>query len=141
MTTYVILPDAAKARAVSRVVSQLALPLSQRAPRLMNDDAFVVITHADGRAALVIPDGWTFRTSTLLRSQMDDPLDNEGVKAAMASHLPQVFAGGVTTLGQLQAFFRGAQSISMTDIVPHLNPAIVRNRAQMVADGWWKDAP
>ncbi|MFO0440670.1 MAG: hypothetical protein ACK51Q_08445 [Betaproteobacteria bacterium] len=141
MTTYVILPDAEKARAVSRVVSQLALPLSQRTPRLMNDDAFTVITHTDGRAALVIPDGWTFRTSTLLRSQMDDPLDNEGVKAAMASHLPQVFAGGVTTLAQLQAFFRGAQSISMIDIVPHLNPTIVRNRAQMVAEGWWKDAP
>ena len=141
MTTYVILSDAEKAKAVSKVVSQLALPLSVRDARLADDDAFTTITHSDGRAALVIPDGWTFHTSALLRSQMDDPMDAEGIKAAMAEHLPQVLAGGLATLASLQTVFRGAQTINMDDIRPHLNPALVRNWAQMVADGWFKDAP
>jgi len=137
MTTFLILPDEAKARAVSLVVSRLAFPLSQRNARLMNDDAFSVVTHADGRAALVIPEGWTFHTSALLRSQMDDPLDVEGVKAAMTTHLPQVFVDGLTTLSQLQTVFRGAQTINMDDILPHVNPALVKTKAQMDADGWF----
>jgi hypothetical protein len=137
MTTYVILPDAEKAKAISKVVSQLALPLSQRDFRLMNDDAFSVVTHADGRAALVIPKGWTFHASALLRSQMDDPLDVEGVKAAMATHLPQVLVDGLTTLSQLQTVFRGAQTINMDDILPLVNPALVKTQAQMDAAGWF----
>lgn len=141
MTTYVILPDAAKAKAVSKVVSQLALPLSQRDARLAAEDAFSVLVHADGRAALVIPAGWTFHTSSLLRSQMDDPTDAEGIKSAMAEHLPQVLSGGLATLASLQTVFRGAQTINMDDIRPHLNPALLRDRAQMVSDGWFKDAP
>lgn len=141
MTTYVILPDEPTAKAVSKVVSRLALPMSVRDARLSGDDAFSTITHQDGRAALVIPDGWTFHTSTLLRSQMDDPDDTEGVKAAMAEHLPQVLAGGLATLASLQTVFRGAQTINMDDIRPHLDPALVRNRAQMAAEGWWRDAP
>ena len=137
MTTFLILPDEAKARAVSLVVSRLAFPLSQRDARLMNDDAFSVVTHADGRAALVIPEGWTFHTSVLLRSQMDDATDAEGVKASMAAHLPQVLSSGLATLNQLQSIFRGAQTINMDDIMPHLNPALLRDRSQMDADGWF----
>jgi hypothetical protein len=137
MTTFLILPDEAKARAVSLVVSRLAFPLSQRNARLMGDDAFSVVTHADGRASLVIPEGWTFHTSALLRFQMDDPTDVEGIKAAMAAHFPQVLSGGLATLDQLQSIFRGAQTINMDDIRPHLNPALLRDRAQMEAAGWF----
>jgi hypothetical protein len=137
MTAFVILPNEAKARAVSLVVSRLAFPLSQRNARLMGDDAFSVVTHADGRAALVIPEGWTFHTSTLLRPQMDDPLDVEGVKAAMAAHLPQVLIDGLSTLSQLQTVFRDAQAINMDDILPLVDPALVKTQAEMDAAGWF----
>jgi hypothetical protein len=137
MTAFLILSNEAKARAVSLVVSRLAFPLSQRNARLMGDDAFSVVTHADGRAALVIPEGWTFHTSALLRPQIDDPLDVEGVKAAMAAHLPQVLIDGLSTLSQLQTVFRGAQAINMDDILPLVDPALVKAQAEMDADGWF----
>jgi hypothetical protein len=137
MTTYVIFAGEEQAKSVSRVVSCLALAMEQREPHRVNDDAFLTILHGDGRAALVIPDGWTFFTTALLRGQMDDPTDAAGIKADMHTHLAPVLQGESDTLTLLFAAFRGATSINMADLLPYLKPSLVRTRDGMIADGWF----
>jgi hypothetical protein len=70
-------------------------------------------------------------------AMLTEPGDPYGSQAMMQSLFLPIAANGVASLQALTQYILTHDTIDTAQVLPHVNPALVRTRAQMDAAGWF----
>ena len=141
---YVLLPDETTCQALSAALWKLNQPATV-APDLSvtpTHGAVSWVKHATlDQWALEMPPAWQYPRHPDVPMMLTEPGDPYGSQAMMQTLFLPIAADGANSLQALLTYILSNAIIDTAMVLPHVNPALVRTRAQMDADGWFPVAP
>ena len=132
---YLLLPDEAGAQTLSRGLYRLSRPLElSEAEGDGTLYALGWLVHSDGRAALELPDNLTpYPRHPEVAAQLNDP---ESESSTLFAQLMGGLVASPEDGAAMQAYVIANDQIDLFGLLAHLDPALVKTRADLSADGW-----
>jgi hypothetical protein len=87
--------------------------------------------------ALIFVDGFQYPKHADINDMLTAPGDPYGSQALMQTLFLPIAADGMNSLQALLAYILSNSVIDTAQVLPHVNPALVRTKAQMEAAGWF----
>jgi hypothetical protein len=138
---YVLLADEATCKAMSEALWKLNQPATV-APDLSATPTHYAVgwrKHPTlNQWALEMPPAYQYPRHPDVPMMLQEPGDPYGSQAMMQSLFLPIAANGVASLQALMAYILTSDVIDTGEVLPHVNPALIRTPAQMKAAGWWQ---
>lgn len=135
---YILLSDEQNCRDLSRALYRLNRP--EHLADLQNDTLYLFpwLEHpSTGAWALLFQANYQYAKHPDVNVTLTAQGDPYGSQALMQSLFLPIAADGVNSLQALTQYILDKDVIDTAEILPHVNPALVKTKAQMDAAGWF----
>ena len=125
---------------LSQALYRLARPQHLWEPQETATYALPWIWRPDGsECALLFVEGFQYNKHPAINSMLTAPGDPYGSQALMQALFLPIAADGVNSLQALTQYILTHDVIDPGEILPYVDPALVKTKAQMDAAGWFPD--
>lgn len=135
---YILLSDEQNCKDLSRALYRINRP--EHLADLQNDTLYLFPWHkhpSTGTWALLFQDDYQYMKHPDVNVTLTAPGDPYGSQALMQTLFLPIAADGVNSLQALLTYILTHDVIDTAMVLPHVNPALVKTKAQMDAAGWF----
>lgn len=134
---YVLLTDEQTCKDLSRALYRLQIPESL-SEKTGTQYLFAWVKHPDQNEwALEFSETLQYRKHPDVNMMLTAPGDPYGSQAMMQTLFLPIAANGAASLQALLGYILANDVIDTAQVLPHVNPALVRTQAQMESAGWF----
>jgi hypothetical protein len=135
---YLICPNKNTCKQLSESLYRLARPQHRWEPQETATYMLAWIRHpVQDVWALMFPAQFGYSKHPDINGMLTSPTDQYGSQAMMQSLFLPIAANGVSSLQALLTYILTHDVIDTAMILPHVNPSLVKTKAEMEADGWF----